>query len=303
MWSSLTRHFSSADMAADDAPPGPRHLAHAHTDPLAGVTGVYTPPHLRRTASPFRPPPLDPVVLDGHRAATPASARLLGRAVAEEVRSLLPERLRIVEHWRLVYSLAQDGASLHTLYARAAAVQGARIGFVLVVRDDAGGTFGAYLSEHPRPAPGYFGNGECFLWRASAIAALPPPPSADTAPAARSTTIAPDLLTGEPETTPSETPAGASSPAAPAAPQAQAPAPVPALRFKAFPYSGENEYCINCETGFLSMGAGDGHYGLWLDGGLARGRSGRSLTFGNEPLSDEGDKFGVLGVELWVLGA
>ncbi|KAG7134552.1 Oxidation resistance protein 1 like [Verticillium longisporum] len=282
MWSSLTRHFSSADMAADD-PPGPRHLAHAHTDPLAGVTGVYTPPHLRRTASPFRPPPLDPVVLDGYRAATPASARLLARAVAEEVRILLPERLRIVEHWRLVYSLAQDGASLHTLYANAAAVQGARIGFVLV-------TFGAYLSEHPRPAPGFFGNGECFLWRASALAALPPPPSADTAPAAvRSTTIsaAPDLLTGEPA------PPNASSPAAAAA---------PALRFKAFPYSGENEYCINCETGFLSMGAGDGHYGLWLDGGLARGRSGRSLTFGNEPLSDEGDKFGVLGVELWVLG-
>ncbi|KAG7136001.1 Oxidation resistance protein 1 like [Verticillium longisporum] len=291
MWSSLTRHFSSADMAADDAAPGPRHLAHAHTDPLAGVTGVYTPPHQRRTASPFRPPPLDPVVLDGHGPATPASARLLARAVAEEVRSLLPERLRIVEHWRLVYSLAQDGASLHTLYARAAAVQGARVGFVLVVRDDVGGTFGAYLSEHPRPAPGYFGNGECFLWRASALAALPPPPSADAAPA-RSTTIAPDLLTGE------------DAPAPPASPAAAAAAPPPpALRFKAFPYSGENEYCINCETGFLSMGAGDGHYGLWLDGGLARGRSGRSLTFGNEPLSDEGDKFGVLGVELWVLGA
>ncbi|KAH6688690.1 oxidation resistance protein [Verticillium dahliae] len=152
-------------------------------------------------------------------------------------------------------------------------------------------TFGAYLSEHPRPAPGYFGNGECFLWRASALAALPPPPSADAAPA-RSTTIAPDLLTGE------------DAPAPPASPAAAAAAPPPpALRFKAFPYSGENEYCINCETGFLSMGAGDGHYGLWLDGGLARGRSGRSLTFGNEPLSDEGDKFGVLGVELWVLGA
>ncbi|EEY23619.1 predicted protein [Verticillium alfalfae VaMs.102] len=79
-------------MAADDAPPGPRHLAHAHTDPLAGVTGVYTPPHLRRTASPFRPPPLDPVVLDGHRAATPASPAL-GRAVAEESAACCPSRL------------------------------------------------------------------------------------------------------------------------------------------------------------------------------------------------------------------
>lgn len=51
------------------------------------------------------------------------------------------------------------------------------------------------------------------------------------------------------------------------------------------------------------MGAGDGQYGLWLDDSLYRGRSGRSQTFGNEPLSDEGEKFGILGVELWVLGA
>jgi hypothetical protein len=31
--------------------------------------------------------------------------------------------------------------------------------------------------------------------------------------------------------------------------------------------------------------------------------SSTSQTFGNEPLSDEGEKFGVLGVEVWVIGA
>ncbi|EGY19128.1 oxidation resistance protein [Verticillium dahliae VdLs.17] len=226
MWSSLTRHFSSADMAADDAAPGPRHLAHAHTDPLAGVTGAYTPPHQRRTAK-----PLPPAAPRPRRARRPRPRQqLLGGPASVQLAT----------------------------------------------------TASCHRGEEVKT---------CFLWRASALAALPPPPSADAAPA-RSTTIAPDLLTGE------------DAPAPPASPAAAAAAPPPpALRFKAFPYSGENEYCINCETGFLSMGAGDGHYGLWLDGGLARGRSGRSLTFGNEPLSDEGDKFGVLGVELWVLGA
>jgi hypothetical protein len=58
-----------------------------------------------------------------------------------------------------------------------------------------------------------------------------------------------------------------------------------------------------CEAHFLSVGAGDGKYGLWLDDGLERGISSTCQTFGNERLSDEGEKFGVLGVELWVVGA
>lgn len=140
------------------------------------------------------------------------------------------------------------------------------------------------------------------------MASLPPPPSADTANLniPRTTTIASpnrssfgaaltptDLLTGEP----------APPPPADEARPPPSPAVSESIRFKAFPYSGVNDYYINCETGFLSMGAGDGHYGLWLDDSLGRGRSGRSQTFGNEPLSDEGEKFGILGVELWVLGA
>lgn len=77
----------------------------------------------------------------------------------------------------------------------------------------------------------------------------------------------------------------------------------PGIRFKAFPYSGVNEYYMLCDSHFLSVGAGDGRYGLWLDDGLARGVSSTCLTFGNERLSDEGEKFCILGVELWVIGA
>jgi hypothetical protein len=87
------------------------------------------------------------------------------------------------------------------------------------------------------------------------------------------------------------------------APPSRSPTPSESIRFKAFPYSGLNDFCINCETGFLSVGSGGGHYGLWLDDSLDVGHSSRCETFGNEPLSDEGQKFGVIGVELWVIGA
>lgn len=47
----------------------------------------------------------------------------------------------------------------------------------------------------------------------------------------------------------------------------------------------------------------DGHYGLWVDAGLEKGVSASSQTFGNEPLSDEGVKFDILGVEVWYVGS
>ena len=74
------------------------------------------------------------------------------------------------------------------------------------------------------------------------------------------------------------------------------------IRFKAFPYSGINDYMIFCEHDFLSVGGGDGKYGLWLDGVLEKGVSSPSLTFGNETLSEEGEKFEIVGVEVWCIG-
>jgi len=121
------------------------------------------------------------------------------------------------------------------------------------------------------------------------MASLPPPPSSDTTNlTVRSTTIAAQ-------------PSGLSQPE----PGGNANLPIPSspsIRFKAFPYSGVNDYYMLCDTHFLSVGAGDGKYGLWLDDSLEKGISSTSLTFGNERLSDEGEKFGILGVEVWVIG-
>lgn len=102
-----------------------------------GLQNVYTPP--RRTASPFQPPPLYPVSLKGWRENTDQSAQLLSRALAEEIRLLVPPRLQLCEEWNLVYSLEQDGVSLGTLYKKCDELRGLRNGFVLVVKDGEGG--------------------------------------------------------------------------------------------------------------------------------------------------------------------
>lgn len=157
MWSGLVRHFTIDASSHDTSPSrqqpsnrsrgGPPRLAHAFTEPTHqkpkdGINDVFVPSHIRRTASPFRLPPLDPIVLHGYKESTPASARLLTTSVAEEIRIMLPERLRIVDNWKLIYSLEQDGASLNTLYQKAAKVDGQRVGFVLVARDEIGGVSG-----------------------------------------------------------------------------------------------------------------------------------------------------------------
>ena len=201
----------------------------------------------QRRASPFQPPPLTPLTLTGWRSSTKDNARLLSRALAEEIRLLVPARLQLVETWSLIYSLEQNGTSLSTLYAQNDAYRGRRGGFVLVVRDGSGSVFGAYLSDALHPSPHYYGTGECFLWKASVAKMLdltqlnlPPPPSEDTTHAQRTTTLLSPKTAGA-----LKQGGGVSGTSTPER-----------LRFKAFPYSGVNDYMIFCEQNYLSVGGG-----------------------------------------------
>lgn len=280
-------------------------------------SGLYTPP---RRNSPFQPPPLTPLTLKHTRL---SSKPVLDRSLAEEIRLLMPPRLQLVDGWKLAYSLERDGASLSTLYqcCEDIARRSQRAGYILVLRDSSssnGTTFGAYLTDAPKPSAHYFGTGECFLWRASILSALPsiplppvtknepppsedllelaglpPPPSADTTNLQRFTTVRGetkhkngDLLSPAHE---KGTRSGASTP--------------DRIRFKAFPYSGVNDFLMFCESNYLSVGGGNGHYGLWVDDSLEKGISESCPTFGNEPLSEEGRKFDIMGFEIWYVGA
>ncbi|XP_037824367.1 oxidation resistance protein 1-like isoform X6 [Lucilia sericata] len=68
--------------------------------------------------------------------------------------------------------------------------------------------------------------------------------------------------------------------------------------FKVFHWTGENLYFIKGNVESLSIGAGDGRFGLWLDGDLNQGRSQSCSTYGNEPLAPQED-FVIKTLECW----
>lgn len=206
-----------------------------------------------RAAAPYQPPPLTPLSLGGYSESTSEKSKQLTRQLAEEIRLLVPARLQLTEEWRLIYSLEQDGVSLATLYKKCAAYKDSRKrgGFVLVIKDTTGGIFGAYLSDAPGPQAHYYGTGECFLWRSAVLpklnsindldlSSLPPPPSEDTSSYnARQSTLMSPTRNGF---------NGAGGRSGMSTPDR--------IRFKAFPYSGMNDYMLFCQTDYLSVGGG-----------------------------------------------
>lgn len=113
----------------------------SQTSLAKGMNGAYFSPPRTASPAPFQPPPLTPLSLEGWRSSTNERSRLLTRALAEEIRLLFPPRNQLVDRWRLIYSLDQDGSSLSTLYKRADDYRGKRGGFVLVVRDSSNDVF------------------------------------------------------------------------------------------------------------------------------------------------------------------
>jgi hypothetical protein len=54
-------------------------------------------------------------------------------------------------------------------------------------------------------------------------------------------------------------------------------------------WTGDNQLFVKASKDSLAIGAGGGHYGLWLDADLNHGRSMRCATFDNENLSGQED--------------
>lgn len=212
--------------------------------------------------------PLPAIKLHGYIEST--KDRLLTSELCEEARALIPRRIQLYTDWHLLYSLEQHGASLHSLYkhVRSNDQINSRIGYLLVIKDRKGGIFGGYANEpfHQTDSRKYYGNGECFLWKVDKVSNV----VFDKSPSNI------NYQNGRKDE--------------------------PKLQFRGYRYTGINEFCIYCTNMFLSMGAGNGHYGLWCDDGLMCGVSDPSTTFGNDILSKEGNKFHIIGLEVWRVG-
>lgn len=83
-------------------------------------------------------------------------------------------------------------------------------------------------------------------------------------------------------------------------------------RVERYKWTGRNDYMVLSESTFLSVGGGEGKFGLWLDGALEKGVSSCCPAFDNEVLCDgkrrgEGRKdgegrFECFGLEVWAVG-
>lgn len=197
--------------------------------------------------------------------------RLITPDMCDQLRSLMPTRVQLYTEWELLYSLEQHGSSLKSLYDHVSpqSTTPMRVGYVIVIKDRKNGIFGGYTNEpfHPTENRRYYGNGECFLWRLDKVPHL---------------TICDGGKRSDSHIKQNQE--------------------EHVWQFRGYPYTGLNEFAIYCQSGFLSMGAGDGHYGLWIDDGLMQGVSYPSLTFGNDVLSKEGEKFHIVALEVWRVG-
>lgn len=70
--------------------------------------------------------------------------------------------------------------------------------------------------------------------------------------------------------------------------------------FKQFKWTGQNDYFVKGNLDSVSFGASEGHFGLWLDEDLYRGRSVTCQTYNNDPLASS-DDFIVKTLEAWGL--
>ena len=115
-----------------------------------------------------------PIKLSGYNSTT--NHQLLQEDMVPELRTLMPERIKLHTTWTLLYSLEQNGASLNTLYRcckeeydnfRLRSNTFSRKGYLLMIQDMENTIFGLFTNEpfHPLSNNKFYGNGESFLWR------------------------------------------------------------------------------------------------------------------------------------------
>ncbi|XP_061710235.1 oxidation resistance protein 1 isoform X9 [Cydia pomonella] len=200
----------------------------------------------------------------------------------EKLCSVLPARAQGYM-WSLAFSTSQHGFSLASMYRKMQRVDSP---VLLVIQDTQNNVFGALTSCALHPSEHFYGTGESLLFSFQRV---------DERRAS----------TDEPRSTSAPAPAPAAAPALSLPPDVTVDAdekhdqtPPVKTKFKYWGWTGDNMYFIRGSNDNISIGAGDGKFGLWLDGDLYLGRTQRCTTYGNEPLTTRED-FIVKIMECW----
>nr|XP_026484331.1 oxidation resistance protein 1 isoform X4 [Vanessa tameamea] len=171
--------------------------------------------------------------------------------------------------WSLAFSTSQHGFSLASMYRKMQRVDSP---VLLVIQDTDNNVFGALTSCAFRPSEHFYGTGESLLFSFQRVEERRrSQPSPDDGQKEDKDEIKDDK---DDETELIKT------------------------KFKYWGWTGDNMYFIRGSNDNISIGAGDGKFGLWLDGDLYLGRTQRCTTYGNEPLTTRED-FIVKIMECW----
>ncbi|CAB3231332.1 unnamed protein product [Arctia plantaginis] len=173
--------------------------------------------------------------------------------------------------WSLTFSTSQHGFSLASMYRKMQRVDSP---VLLVIQDTDNNVFGALTSCTYHPSEHFYGTGESLLFSFQRI-------EEPRRPSQTPIEIKDKDLKDEAKKDDIE--------------GQQA---IVKTKFKYWGWTGDNMYFIRGSNDNISIGAGDGKFGLWLDGDLYLGRTQRCKTYGNDPLTTRED-FIVKIMECW----
>ncbi|XP_045510550.1 oxidation resistance protein 1 isoform X2 [Colias croceus] len=192
----------------------------------------------------------------------------------EKLCSVLPARAQGYM-WSLAFSTSQHGFSLASMYRKMQRVDSP---VLLVIQDTDNNVFGALTSCALRPSEHFYGTGESLLFAFQR--ADEPRPRALSDKGDEIKDKEDDVTEKKDED------------------KVEKEEPEFKTKFKYWGWTGDNMYFIRGSNDNISIGAGDGKFGIWLDGDLYLGRTQRCTTYGNEPLSTRED-FIVKIMECW----
>ncbi|CAH0698911.1 unnamed protein product [Spodoptera exigua] len=190
----------------------------------------------------------------------------------EKLCSVLPARAQGYM-WQLAFSTSQHGFSLASMYRKMQRVDSP---VLLVIQDTDNNVFGALTSCALHPSEHFYGTGESLLFAFQCSGEEARRQSQAAIDSAKDKDNKDDATKDD---------------------KGDQPPPVK-TKFKYWGWTGDNMYFIRGSNDNISIGAGDGKFGLWLDGDLYLGRTQRCKTYGNEPLTTRED-FIVKIMECW----